>query len=506
MNKELQQKISDLISGGRIRYTGGEIVKSQRSVSLDFVCTVAVDEETTGRIASVVKNYLPQSFDRVNIRVNKKIVQNEFVVSGVVGYLRQNHLIACAGVNGGDVLTEISGCEVKVTLYLEESVYNYFNERNVAAGLKAYLEKTFAEDFSVLAENKGRLEADAKKLEYVPTERERQVYFRRTLKVDEVGRLFDDDDTREATYICDTTDMLGVVYLAGTVSDVKEQMTKNDKPFFRIEFNDRTGSVSGACFPNKDKIPKLRKIEVGSDIIIRGEFEMRGEYRNLRILSVNWCVFPKNFVPQERPKRPVPSEYGLVFPKPVEFETQDNFLDYKPVPECFNGRKFVVFDFETTGTDFDDRITEIGAVKIEDGKITEYFQTLVNPKKHIPTVVTELTGIDDGMVATAPEYADVCPDFYKFCYGTTLVAHNIEFDSRFLKNQSKPLDYYFDNPLMDTLAIGREVIPRGVANYKLNTLCEKFGIVFRHHRAYSDALATAELFIELIRIRGDLPF
>ena len=99
----------------------------------------------------------------------------------------------------------------------------------------------------------------------------------------------------------------------------------------------------------------------------------------------------------------------------------------------------------------------------------------------------------------------MCADFYKFCYGATLIGHNVEFDIRFVRNQSKPLDYIFDNPLMDTLAIAREVV-YGVANYKLNTLCEKFGIKFRHHRAYSDAFATAELFIELIRIRKSLPF
>ena len=109
------------------------------------------------------------------------------------------------------------------------------------------------------------------------------------------------------------------------------------------------------------------------------------------------------------------------------------------------------------------------------------------------------------MVAEAPSFEEVCPDFYKFCYGSTLVAHNIEFDSRFLKTESAPLDYYYDNRQLDTLALARECIT-GVANYKLNTLCDKFGIVFRHHRAYSDALATAELLIEIIRIRGDLPF
>ena len=109
------------------------------------------------------------------------------------------------------------------------------------------------------------------------------------------------------------------------------------------------------------------------------------------------------------------------------------------------------------------------------------------------------------MVSSAPPFEDVCADFYKYCYGATLVAHNIEFDSRFLKKQSKPLDYIYDNPMMDTLAIAREVV-YGVANYKLNTLCDKFEIPLVHHRAYNDAYATAQLFIEIIRLKGSLPF
>ena len=201
----------------------------------------------------------------------------------------------------------------------------------------------------------------------------------------------------------------------------------------------------------------------------------------------------------------MPDNYRLVRPQPLVIEKQDNFLEEKTIPECFTGRTFVVFDFETTGTDFDDKITEIGAVKVIDGKLTEYFTTLINPHKHIPADVVSITGIDDEMVSTAPDFEDVCPDFYKFCHDATLVAHNIEFDSRFLKNQSAPLDYYYDNPQLDTLALARECI-YGVANYKLNTLCDKFGIVFRHHRALSDAIATAELLIEIIRERGSLPF
>ena len=140
-----------------------------------------------------------------------------------------------------------------------------------------------------------------------------------------------------------------------------------------------------------------------------------------------------------------------------------------------------------------------------DGVATEYFSTLVNPEKHLPQEVVDLTGITDDMVKDAPKFSEVCGDFYKFCYGSTLVAHNIEFDSRYIKKESEAIDFYFDNPQMDTLALARENI-FDVSNHKLNTLCDKFGITFRHHRAYADAWATSELFVEIIRIRKSLPF
>ncbi|MBP5177793.1 MAG: 3'-5' exoribonuclease, partial [Clostridia bacterium] len=442
----------------------------------------------------------------VKIEINKIIALDEFVIKTVVDYLKDAHRVAFSAMTEGDVSVKRDGGVINVRMKLESTTFSFFIGKNVASELKAHLEKTFVDDFIVTATDAGGAAVDASTL--VPTEKEApapQTKFRRKLKVDEVQKYFDDDGTDEATYIADTFDMLGDVYLAGVITSIKESISKSDKPYYRIDLSDRTGSVSGLIFPNKDKIPKMKKLTDGCEVILRGRFEMRGEYRNLRINSINLCVFPKNFVPQARPKKAVPDRYALIEPKPLAMEKQDNFLEHKTIPACLVGRTFVVFDFETTGTEFDDRITEIGAVKIVDGVLTECFTTLVDPHKHIPANITELTGIDDEMVKDAPDFKAVCPDFYKFCKDATLVAHNIEFDSRFLKVQSEPLDYYFDNPQMDTLQIARGVV-KDVANYKLNTLCDRYHIVFRHHRALSDAVATGELFVELIREKGELPF
>ncbi|MBO4572358.1 MAG: 3'-5' exoribonuclease [Clostridia bacterium] len=505
MDNILAEKLNGLIPEGRIRLRTAVLSKKDRSLTAYFNSSAAVSTAISEEMAATIKSFMPAGVCSVKVDVTKIVALKEFVVPKVLRFFNEKHKIVCSSVKEGDVNVTVDGFFVKTELSLESSVFSFCNEKNVGNELKAYLEDSFVEDFTVLFYDRGATVADAESLKYVPDERETQMTLRRKLKVDEVTKYFDDDRTDTATYIADTDGFLGEVYLAGKIVSIREQTTKNDKPFFKIDISDRTGVATGTVFPTKDKLPKMRKLSEGVGIIIRGEYEMRGEYRNLRINSINLCVFPDNFVPQPRPKKPVPENYYLVRPQPLVIEKQESFLDVKKVPDAFIGRTFVVFDFETTGTDFDDKITEIGAVKVVDGKPTEYFSTLINPKKHIPQDVVAITGIDDTTVADAPYFEEVCPDFYKFCHDSTLVAHNIEFDSRFLKNQSAPLDYVFDNPQMDTLALARECI-YGVANYKLNTLCDKFGIVFRHHRAFADALATAELFIEIIRIRGSLPF
>lgn len=505
MRSDIVTKINNIpYLKGKIRYVRATVSRSKKVLTLYFNSSAAEPTEVYESISDIVRPYLPASLSNVSVDITKIVTVEEFVKTAVVKFLKDKHHIACAGIEEKDVSVKL-GNPVLVNLSLETTVYEFFIGRGIGDEVKEKLETLFVDDFFVDATDAGRAAVNAEKLRYIPTEREREQVVRRTLKVDEVARLFDDDATDTATYIADSGDLLGPVYLAGVITNITERMTKTDKPYYLIEFNDRTGSVSGTVFPTKDKLPKIKKLAVGSEIIINGEFQMRGEYRNLRINAINLCSFPKNFVPKERPKKPVPSEYSLIKPQKMVIENQTNFLEDKSAPECFKGRTFVVFDFETTGTDLDDKITEVGAVKMVDGKVVSYFSSLINPGKHIPNEVQSLTGITDEMVSSAPPFEDVCADFYKYCYGATLVAHNIEFDSRFLKKQSKPLDYIYDNPMMDTLAIAREVV-YGVANYKLNTLCDKFEIPLVHHRAYNDAYATAQLFIEIIRLKGSLPF
>ncbi|MDD7362972.1 MAG: PolC-type DNA polymerase III [Peptoniphilus sp.] len=159
---------------------------------------------------------------------------------------------------------------------------------------------------------------------------------------------------------------------------------------------------------------------------------------------------------------------------------------------------YVVFDLETTGfSPRYDEITEIGAVKIKEGRIIDRFSTFVNPERPIPQKVSELTNITDEMVADAETIGEVLPKFEAFVGDSILVAHNASFDSRFIEFRRGEKAKY---PTIDTLLLS-QCLDLKVKNFKLGTLAKRFGISLQGaHRAVNDAEATAELFLHLQRL------
>ena len=107
------------------------------------------------------------------------------------------------------------------------------------------------------------------------------------------------------------------------------------------------------------------------------------------------------------------------------------------------------------------------------------------------------------MLVGAPEVGDVMADFYKFCDSAALVAHNAQFDIKFVRHYAKAEGYRFDHRLYDTLIFAQSVLR--LSNYKLNTIADHFGFKFNHHRAFDDAFVTAKIFIELARINKGIP-
>ena len=165
-------------------------------------------------------------------------------------------------------------------------------------------------------------------------------------------------------------------------------------------------------------------------------------------------------------------------------------------------QKFAVIDLETTGLDPDygDRITEIGFVIWQNGKIIKRYQSLINPERTIPSFVQELTGITDNMVRNAPSSREVLSEAMEILGDTPLVAHNASFERKFLNNELKLISRNFSVDLICTLLLSRRVFPN-LSSYKLGNLVSEFNLPKgKAHRALSDAEMTTHLLSEIHRM------
>ena len=157
--------------------------------------------------------------------------------------------------------------------------------------------------------------------------------------------------------------------------------------------------------------------------------------------------------------------------------------------------EYVAFDIETTGLhQKHDAITEIGAVVIRNGEITDRFQTFVNPNRHLTPEIISLTGITDAMLKDAPQLKEAIPAFLDFVAGRPLVAHNAEFDIGFIREGCHKLGIDFAPTYVDTLILAQNLLPE-LGKYKLDIVAEHLQLpAFQHHRASDDA-ATCGMFL-----------
>ncbi|MEP1446981.1 MAG: exonuclease domain-containing protein [Paraglaciecola sp.] len=155
---------------------------------------------------------------------------------------------------------------------------------------------------------------------------------------------------------------------------------------------------------------------------------------------------------------------------------------------------YVIVDVETTGgKQPHHRITEVGAVKMINGEVVDTWSSLINPQRHISKFITQLTGISNDMVKDAPVFSEVADNLSQFTENCVFVAHNVNFDYGFIKQEYQRLDRNFSMAKLCTVREMRKAYP-GLHSYSLGNLCETYNIsLANHHRALCDAEAAAEL-------------
>ena len=169
------------------------------------------------------------------------------------------------------------------------------------------------------------------------------------------------------------------------------------------------------------------------------------------------------------------------------------------------GGTFVAFDTETTGLmPASNRIIEIGSVKFNKSGIISKYNTLINPLTHIPSTITEITGIDDQMVDGKPDIKHVLPEFLDFVGDSIVIGHNIQFDLRFLKAECERNGFpVMKNTAIDTLRFSRWAFPEA-EKFNQAIMAERLGISVKEaHRAYDDAFVCGNIFLSLIKHTAD---
>ncbi|MCI9504201.1 MAG: hypothetical protein HFE26_02260 [Clostridia bacterium] len=477
-----------------------KIVVDGKTAEFFLLTDLTYSAEDVAHADSVSARYAPAGFAG-KARITKSVPSAEGVRRALAQTLKTRFPAAAAFVSLEDIQAETEVGGGRFSICAEESERARLAGDHVLDALQSEISRQFCGvwrgEFRMVKKEKGEIEFEP--------EPEETVLAPRFFPVCEYSPI-DGMEPKRAIYIADLNGEMQGVTVCGTVSFIEERETKNKKPYFSITISDGSGQLRASYFTRKATLEKVRTVAQGASVCLSGDNELFNGSLSFRIKGIDFGSPPQGFVPEQRPSLPVPAVYKKVVPAPVSDLVQGGMFDGSPLPEEFKRGKFVVFDLETTGLSkggIMDRIIEVGGVKIENGSICEKFSTFVACPVKLSEEIIGLTGITDDMLAGAPEIKDVIADFYKFCYGSVLVAHNASFDCKFIRYYGEKEGYIFDMRQIDTVAFAQETLR--LSNYKLNTVADHFGFTFNHHRAFDDAFVTAKIFTELVKIKGGLP-
>ena len=353
-------------------------------------------------------------------------------------------------------------------------------------------------------------------------------------------------------HICDINKNSKTVCITGEIFNIEIKELKNGKILLIADVTDNTSSISCKLFLNdlnQDKV--LSKISEGSYVRIKGDViydifkreltmtisGIRLEEKKPRVdtsdkkrvelhahtqmSSMDALCNTKKLVKQAATwghKAIAITDHGVVqaFPEAMDagkangikilygvegYLVEDNAPIIRDANDKDLSQTFVVFDLETTGfSNKNDKITEIGAVKVKNFEIVDRFNELINPEKDISYKVQELTGITNDLIKDKPTIEEILPRFMEFIGDSVLVAHNAEFDIGFINQKCKEMNIEFKNKSVDTLMLARILLPH-LKRFKLNNLTKELGVpLHNHHRAVDDAAATAQIFIKFLEM------
>ena len=498
------------------------ITLSKRDKTAEFFLitdkTYSAREEMQAQ--EISNRYLPEGFS-AKIKLIKRVPDKEVIRSKIYEYVKTAFPAAAACMDEKSVHVEMLSSGANFYVDVASGEQDLFEAGHILDSTSKYLSESFCGAFygNVRIVEK---EVDTELLNELPEEREetgteeiRRFRIENYQKIDGM-----DEYITSAVYMADCLKEEGTYAICGKITYIEEikyvkhnEQTNEDveRTRFSIALSDDTLTMRTTYFPKKATLERVRALKVGDSVMIIGSNE---EYRgslSFKASKINYATPPDGFVPEARKGKPVPKFYHTVFPEPYVDFTQAGLFDSLEKPDDLKNNTFVVFDLETTGLNNNpamgrmDKIIEIGAVKLENGEITEKFSSFIACNEKLSSEIVELTGIHDSDLIGAPEVDKVLADFFKFADGAYLVGHNVTFDYRFVQYYGEQNGYMFQQKTYDTMTLAQELLRGEVNNFKLNSIADRYGFTFNHHRAFDDACVTAKVFIELIKQRKRLP-
>ncbi len=508
MTEKFLDKIRTIPSFERAIVPSVTLSKADNTVEISVVTDKTFTSDSESALKKIAREYVPEYFS-CRVVVNKLTPDEKMVAKKIYSLISQLNRQLAAFVTPEDITVERTENGFYFTIkVVHASVFT----RDFEKAVESALANCFCGEFSgkcVTAENKIDdivIEEEQENIEYVLPAR--------TFEISDFSFIEGMEIQKTAIYLSDVNFISENVVVCGKIEHIRERTFQKqngrEKLMYNFVINDGTAALRVSYFARQKSIEKIKKLQVGDSIVCTCKTDtFNGEIRTTANF-IDYGKTPENFVPEKRASKPVPRYYETVKPAPYEDYTQSDLFADNALPDCLKNNVFVVFDLETTGLNSSpsagnmDRIIEIGAYKIIGGAIKESFNTFVNPQRKLSAEIINLTGIDQQTVDGAPVYEKVMPDFFKFCEGAYLVGHNAaNFDFKFIEYYSSKCGYFPERRLFDTLPLSQQLLQ--LANFKLNTVADHFGITFNHHRAADDALVTAKIFIELLKIKKVLP-
>nr|WP_125153735.1 PolC-type DNA polymerase III [Clostridium rectalis] len=533
IKKDTEEKIKTLLLKRLISFTDVEIIcyKDISNISLEDVC-----EKYWFELVHGVINYIPLSKECLLSSI-RKIEDNILFLSYGNNFLYNILKNKKIEKTISSVLKDMFGIKCKVVLEYDSSLKkeNYFDlkdkeETLIIKNTLSQIKTNQNENISFVNKQNNKSEVKSVKID----ENDSSIILGKNIKEDVIN-------------IDTIKDAIGTVAVFGEIFKKEIIETKTGRKIVSLYITDYTSSITVKFFPKPKEADRIiDEIKEGLYCKIRGEVINDQYAKELvimakDILKVNkiekmdnsedkrvelhvhtkmsamdgmtsaediikraakWghkaIAITDHGVVQAYPEAmDAAKKYGIKIIYGVEAYLVD---DEVPIVLGEDGRdifdSFVVFDIETTGfSNENDKIIEIGAVKIKNGEVVDNFSSFVNPKVNIPLKITELTGIDNSMVDNSEDISIVLPKFIDFINDSIVVAHNANFDVSFIKKNCRELNMNFNNPIIDTIPLAKFIFPE-LKRYKLNVVAKHLGISLQnHHRAIDDARATADILL-----------